>query len=818
MQIAEQFHAAGLPVFPCRDKVPAVSRGQDWKLIALEDPQSLTWPSPVIGVPVPAGCVVIDLDTYKGVTREAVELHLGCALDWDAALLQITPSGGEHYGFAVDWNVRQGDSLDGIKGLDTRCANKGYICTGGPYRPQGFGPMRMAHPAALPRLPDACRPVLEHVERPVADRPELPTGDRDLDALTAALRHIDPGCSRSDWVRVGLGLRHHFHDEEYTGEAMFAAWSSGEFWPDGTPENYVPEHLEGQWASFKPEGDTTIATVYYAAMQGGWHPPATFDTALAFGPGACEATAFEALVERINAHGSDSRCTQDLIAEIQQAGCNELQATLLRNELKAALRDGKLLDKGLASVIDQQLTPQAAPRVAPEVKGLHVQQISRPSSTQHGTNALGIIGEIYHDQLAVISGVLRWWDGTAWRLVASEDLERVIWAALLPDHSKKSTVSGTRDAVLAFAPRREGRATDRRVYFQNGVLDPMTGTVVPHHIDNGNLGTLMCDWDPMAPCPEWHAFVASIFGGEEDGDDRAALLQEILGWTLIRDSLNAQKIVALDGASRGGKGAIFEVLTALLGHDTAGVMSFCDLSDGKTQSAFRAYDVMFDYDATPPPRQNMKAAIGFMNKLASNEVVSIQLLNTQTPWQGRLNAKVLINCNGIPTMLDDSGATANRFLVLRFTRTFAGREDKTLVGRLLTELPGIAAWAVVGLQRLLANGGAFTTPATSTDATEELRSTNQPMREFIGEYLEIDPKARCHLSEIWQSYRLYCQDANVSLPTRAMFSRSLKKTLMGSGAIEKKGVRIGDKVSVGFIGMQLAADRNPFAPRLESVG
>lgn len=818
MQIAEQFQAAGLPVFPCWDnKVPAVSRGQDWRDISQQAPATLRWPSEVIGVPVPAGCVVIDLDTYKGVTRAAVELHLGCTLDWDAALLQITQNGGEHYAFAVDWPVRQGDSLDGVTGLDTRCAGKGYICTGGPYRPQGFGPMRMAHPETLPRLPEAARTVLERVERRVAERPELPTGGRDIDALIAALRHIDPGCSRSEWVRVGLGLRHHFHDEEYTGESIFEAWSSGEFWKDGAPENYVPEHMEGQWASFKPEGDTTIATVYYAAMQNGWRPPAAFDTALAFGPDACGADVFEALVDRINAHGSDSRHTEGLVADIQQSGCNALQATLLRNELKAALRDGQLLDKGLAAVIDQQLTPQAPPKPAPVVKGLQIQQISRPSSTQHGTNALGIMGEIYGDNLAVISGVLRWWDGCAWRSVASDTLERVIWAALLPDHSKKSTVTGTRDAIKALAPRRDERTTDRRTYFRNGVLDPATGEFCAHHIDNGNLGTLACDWDPTAQCPNWHGFVASIFGGEEDGADRMALLQEILGWSLIRDALNLQKIIAFDGASRAGKGVIFEVMLAMLGHDTAGVTTFSNLDDGKTQSAFRAFDVMFDFEAEPPARQSIKTAIGFMNKLASNEVVSIQLLNQQTPWQGRLDCKMFIACNGIPTMLDDSGATSNRFQVLRFTRSFSDREDKTLVPRLIGELPGIAAWAVSGLCRLLANGGNFTTPATTVDAVADLRGANQPLRDFISEYLEIDPRGRCHSKDIWQSYRIYCIDNNVKLPTRNTFVRSLEKTLLGTGAKKKTAVRVEGKVSTGFEGLSLTAAGNPFAPQLEAV-
>lgn len=75
-----------------------------------------------IGVGVPAGHVFIDLDTYKGVTREAVEAALGVALPWDDALIQRTVSGGEHYCFRLPdgAEVRQGSSVLGVPGLDTR--------------------------------------------------------------------------------------------------------------------------------------------------------------------------------------------------------------------------------------------------------------------------------------------------------------------------------------------------------------------------------------------------------------------------------------------------------------------------------------------------------------------------------------------------------------------------------------------------------------------------------------------------------------------------------------------------------------------------
>jgi hypothetical protein len=299
-QLAEQLAASGLGVFPCSaNKKPAIPKGDSWKDHAKVDPAGVAWWSGIVGVPVPAGTCIIDLDTYKGVTREDVEGLLGCSLPWDAAQIQTTMQGGQHYAFGVDWPVRFGSSLEGLKGLDTRTAGDGYIATGTGYTWAGFGVLALAHPAALPRLPDAARAVLEVVERdhePV----ELPEGDRDVDTVMSALRCVDPSCTRTAWVKVGLALRHHFHDEPDMGLGVFELWSSGQLWGDGDeePENYVSEHMETQWSSFKAEGDTTIGSLFYEAIQGGWLPPATLDTAAAFGAGAAPARQRPALHSR----------------------------------------------------------------------------------------------------------------------------------------------------------------------------------------------------------------------------------------------------------------------------------------------------------------------------------------------------------------------------------------------------------------------------------------------------------------------------------------------------------------------------------------
>jgi putative DNA primase/helicase len=190
-----------------------------------------------------------------------------------------------------------------------------------------------------------------------------------------------------------------------------------------------------------------------------------------------------------------------------------------------------------------------------------------------------------------------------------------------------------------------------------------------------------------------------------------------------------------------------------------------------------------------------------MNKVASNEPVSIQLLNVQTPWTGRLNSKFLFACNGVPVMVDDSGASSTRFLVLRFDRSFEGREDKGIGARMAQCLEGVAAWGVIGLQRLLANGGRFTMPASSIQATDDMKDGNQPLREFIADYCTVGEGERCHAKDLWSAYHIYVNDANIKASSKHAFFRSLRATLLAGPVEEKKGLRIDGVVSNGFEGI-----------------
>ncbi len=69
--------------------------------------------------------------------------------------------------------------------------------------------------------------------------------------------------------------------------------------------------------------------------------------------------------------------------------------------------------------------------------------------------------------------------------------------------------------------------------------------------------------------------------------------------------------------------------------------------------------------------------------------------------QDLLSAKIGLICNQHPKMLDNSGALAQREIVIKFDKFIPrDKRDKQLTDKLKAELPGIANWCLKGLARL----------------------------------------------------------------------------------------------------------------------
>src|SRR4029453_17300951 len=96
----------------------------------------------------------------------------------------------------------------------------------------------------------------------------------------------------------------------------------------------------------------------------------------------------------------------------------------------------------------------------------------------------------------------------------------------------------------------------------------------------------------------------------------------------------------------------------------------------------------------------------------------------------KLPTRFMFLTNEFPRLTDASGALSGRFVILRLTESYYGKEDIGLTDRLLGELPGILNWAIEGWQRLK-DRGHFVMPQSVEDVVREIEDLASPVQAFV---------------------------------------------------------------------------------------
>ena len=801
-----QLRSAGLTVFPCRvtpkkkgpgyDKRPAVAKGQDWR-----NPNA-TYTShdySYFGVPLPGGCLVLDLDSYKGggeaAARAAVEAKIGAALPWDAAIIQRTVSGGEHYAFRMpDYVVSQGNGLPD-QYLDLRVGGQGFIASGVGYSLQNFGVLSLSMPKNLPVLPAECRSFFENkapVQLNVSESPLTPEAEEVRKALT----FIDPDMPYDGgWIKIIMALRHYFDHDQDTGLTIAHEWSSGEYWAGGASPRYIAESVTSQYTSGvkarKVGGATiTIGSLFHKAIEGGWAPPAKFDTSLAFGSGAADAGTFNALMGRIVEEGADSRNVEGILGDITTSGCNDVQALLLRNELKALLKGAGVLDKDLSAAIDRKVSPlphNAAPA------GMY--------GKSDVDNALLFLEKHYPDGGLIQSdGEHFGYTGKCWALLPKGAIDHEVTASALSSGIQSARITSTLTMVKRLAPLHiggmNGMPPDTMI-FDNGILDLNTGALRPHDKQYKTTIILPYAYDSNARCDEWQSFVS---GAMEGDPDRIALLQEWMGYVLTEDYTH-HKMLLLLGASRSGKSLIGRIMAQVLGDENFTGGSLSSLASDSYIASLRNKLVAFfgDAEGSLPPAK-VSQVIERIKTISGNDAISFDR-KFLSAMSETLPTRMTISANSVPRLFDDSGALAARLLVLPFNISHEDREDHHLLSRLSREVPGIALWAMEGRRRLKINGK-FTRSVEGENESTFIKETYSPLLRFIDEVCVRREGAICTSAEVHAAYRVWCLGADENVVKRSTFVSRIRDAMRGKG-VAYGPHRTGNGVVRGFKGLAI---------------
>ena len=293
---------------------------------------------------------------------------------------------------------------------------------------------------------------------------------------------------------------------------------------------------------------------------------------------------------------------------------------------------------------------------------------------------------------------------------------------------------------------------------------PPEESIVPATPAFFSLSSLEFSYDPEAPRPvTWLTFL----GAEPLRDDvpiqyqlwpedsqAIELLQEWFGLCLTVDT-SFQKMLAMIGPKRSGKGTITRILSRLIGESNVAGPTLNDLANDRFALEGLIGRPLMVIDDARITRMTDTGLIAERLLSISGEARLTVPRKFLSAWHGRLPTRVILQSNELPRIADASGALAGRFLLLNMERSFFGHEDRTLDLKLKPELPGILNWAIEGWRRLQ-DRGRFAEPETSAGLVEEFTELASPISIFAADCLVIGPDEEDSATNLYQAWVAWC--------------------------------------------------------------
>jgi putative DNA primase/helicase len=287
----------------------------------------------------------------------------------------------------------------------------------------------------------------------------------------------------------------------------------------------------------------------------------------------------------------------------------------------------------------------------------------------------------------------------------------------------------------------------------NGTIDLRTGTLRPH--DRSDLITKLApvSYLPNAQCKEWQRFVNAIFKGQNDLID---FVQKLIGYCLTGD-VREQIFSIFHGVGANGKSTLLDVLLELLGPDYSmkAAPELLLAKQGESHPTERAdlhgkrLVVAIETD------EGRRLAESLVKELTGGDRIRARRMREDF-WQFSPSHKIILATNHKPTIRGTDLAIWRRVRLVPFEVTFAEHEqDKTLPGKLRSELPGILAWAIQGCLKWQREG--LGQPEAILRATREYRSEQDVLGAFLGECCIVSREVRCKASDLYGAYVAWCK-------------------------------------------------------------
>jgi putative DNA primase/helicase len=260
-----------------------------------------------------------------------------------------------------------------------------------------------------------------------------------------------------------------------------------------------------------------------------------------------------------------------------------------------------------------------------------------------------------------------------------------------------------------------------------------------------------------------------------DDPQSIATLQEWFGYCLLPDT-RQQKILALIGPRRCGKGTVARIMRGMIGPENVAGPTLSGLTITFGLQCLIGKPLAIISDARLSGKSDAAIVTERLLSISGEDALSIPRKNLPD-WTGTLPTKFALLSNELPRLSDSSGALAGRLVLLRLTRSFYGQEDHGLTDLLMTELPGILLWAIEGWRRLRERGH-FVQPDSGRQMIEEMEDLASPVGAFLKEECVIGPGHEIAAPDLFAAWKSWCQGKGRDHPGDEQgFGRNLRAAM-----------------------------------------
>lgn len=181
-------------------------------------------------------------------------------------------------------------------------------------------------------------------------------------------------------------------------------------------------------------------------------------------------------------------------------------------------------------------------------------------------------------------------------------------------------------------------------------------------------------------------------------------------------------------------------------------------------------------DARLSGRPDVPVIVERLLSITGEDAQTIDRKNKES-WSGKLRTRFLLMANELPQLTDASQAVTSRTIILRLTKSFLGREDRTRQAKIESELPAILLWSIAGWARLRRRGY-FRQPASGQVLVNELAEMASPVSVFLHECCEVGGDCEVSTGELYAEWKRWCGENGRDHPGPATsFGRHLRAAL-----------------------------------------